>query len=525
VLLGLLVVLGGSLVATPPATASISILCEGYAGCREDGMGNGRYAANRDTMYWRMYSGHNCTNYAAYRLVRNGMPDTRPWEGSGNASNWGYAMDEITDTTPAVGAIAWWKAYAPGAGSSGHVAYVEEVLSSGTIIVSQDSWGGDFSWARITKSGTGWPSGFIHFKDLPLLNTAAPVIQGTVKVGSTLTATGGRWKPGDPTLAYQWRRNGRRIDGATSATYVVPRTDKGDRLSVRVTATKLGYPTESARSEAAEVLPGDLTATSQPTVTGQPVVDGTLTATPPTWNVTPGSQSYQWLAGGNPVDGATTPTFRPGPAHEGLRIKVRVTATAAGYDPATTTSVASEPVSPATITPTGAPTVSGVPRPGEVLTLDPGTASPETEATVTWLRDGQVVEGATGPTYAVSAADLGGRIAAQVTRTRAGYTTLVTRTGQTARVRTPAAIELRHATPGGGRVRLVALVTSPDVAPVTGQVRFRSGRQVDVVVDLVDGRAVADLLDVPLGTRTFKVRYLGSPQVTRAVLDREIRVR
>src|ERR671912_95046 len=61
-------------------------------------------------MYWRMYSGHNCTNYVAYRLIENGMPNVRPWDGSGNATNWGVAMSRITDSTPTVGSVAWWKA-------------------------------------------------------------------------------------------------------------------------------------------------------------------------------------------------------------------------------------------------------------------------------------------------------------------------------------------------------------------------------------------------------------------------------
>jgi hypothetical protein len=46
------------------------------------------------------------------------------------------------------------------------VAYVEKVVSPTEIIVSQDSWGGDFSWARITKDGKGWPNGFVHFRHL-----------------------------------------------------------------------------------------------------------------------------------------------------------------------------------------------------------------------------------------------------------------------------------------------------------------------------------------------------------------------
>ena len=77
-----------------------SYLCYGYADCREKGMGNAGYAQANDKMYWRMYSGHNCTNYAAYRMVKSGMPNERPWSGSGNAMYWGTSMPRITDDVP-----------------------------------------------------------------------------------------------------------------------------------------------------------------------------------------------------------------------------------------------------------------------------------------------------------------------------------------------------------------------------------------------------------------------------------------
>ena len=197
-LLSLLVVAGVSTLAAGPASASTpspqgasstSYLCWGYAGCSRAGMGNGGYASVSRTMYWRMYSGHNCTNYAAYRMVHSGLPNSRPWSGSGNATNWGAAMSRITNGTPAVGAVAWWRAYVSPAGSAGHVAYVERIIDANTIVVSQDSWGGDFSWKRITRGGGQWPSGFVHFNDLAQRNTAKPGVTGAPKVGATLTAS------------------------------------------------------------------------------------------------------------------------------------------------------------------------------------------------------------------------------------------------------------------------------------------------------------------------------------------------
>ncbi len=83
------------------------------------GMGSAGYAANNTKMYWRMYSGHNCTNYAAYRMVQSGLPNQRPWSGGGNATYWGTSMPRITDDVPAVGAVAWWKANTGPAGSAG----------------------------------------------------------------------------------------------------------------------------------------------------------------------------------------------------------------------------------------------------------------------------------------------------------------------------------------------------------------------------------------------------------------------
>ena len=180
-------------------------------------MSSGGYAAVSGQMYWRMYSGHNCTNYAAYRVIKNGYSSTRPWDGSGNATYWGTQMASITDRTPRVGAIAWWRAGVYPAGSAGHVAYVERVISPTEIIISQDSWGGDFSWARVTST-SGWPSGFIHFNDraAELKNVERPVISGDTTVGSTLTASRGEWRPGDPSLVFEWRSAGEAIQTGTS---------------------------------------------------------------------------------------------------------------------------------------------------------------------------------------------------------------------------------------------------------------------------------------------------------------------
>ena len=111
---------------------------------------------------WSEYdAGHNCTNYAAYRLA---------WDGSADPGNLGDAADWArnaaakgfqVDGIPSVGSIAQWDAGAAQVGKQGHVGYVEEVNSS-DIVVSADAFGGGTSVKRYARAGTYWPSNFIH---------------------------------------------------------------------------------------------------------------------------------------------------------------------------------------------------------------------------------------------------------------------------------------------------------------------------------------------------------------------------
>ena len=517
----------GPVLAASPAEASVTILCRGYDGCKALGMGNGGYKANSGTMWWRMYSGHNCTNYAAYRMVKSGLPNVRPWSGSGNAMYWGEYLPHITDPAPAVGAVAWWKANIKGAsGSAGHVAYVEQVVSADEIIVSQDSWGGDFSWARITRSGDGWPSGFIHFNDVPLTNKAAPVATGTAKVGSQLTASPGTWSPSGITYAYQWRANGLDIPDATSATLTLKKAQKGKRISVRTTASKLGYPTAVAFSaETSPVEPGQITSVTPPTVTGEATVDSPLVASPGTWLPEPTALGYQWTADGVPVGGATAPTFTPGPDQVGKAIAVVVTASKSGYVDVPSTSAPTQPVAPGTITASPTPLLSGQPRLGQTLTVDPGTFAPADAAvSLEWLRAGVPVEGATGSSYLLTPADLGSRLQARVTFTKPGYTTVQTHTTRSRLVKTVPVVKAA-ATPARGRVGLAVTVSAPGLDPVDGNVWVKYRGEVLKELTLRGGAATTTLRGLEAGKHTIRVKYVATRTVARAVLVREVRIR
>jgi len=513
--------------ASSPASAAIRTLCTRYEDCRAAGMTAAGYAAVNDRMYWRMLTGHNCTNYAAYRMVRSGMPNERPWEGIGHAKYWGVFRSDLTTSIPRVGAVAWWDAHEGPAGDNGHVAYVERVVSRDIIVVSQDSFGGTFSWARIVRGDGDWPNGFIHFNDVPLANTARPSVSGVPRVGEVLTASAGTWEPSrNTTYRYRWLSDDVAIPRATGRTLRLRPAQKDARISVRVTATHLGYPATSATSTRTTVVqPAVINNTAPPVVSGEPTVDSTLTALPGTWEPGGTSKDYQWLADGVPVEGATEPTLTAGPDLVGKALSVTVTAHKFGYDPVARTSDPTAPVQRASFVPATPPVVAGAPHPGETLRLDPGDVSPADEMpTVQWLRAGVPIAGATGQTYLLRRADLGSRIAARVRHTRPGYNTLVTRAAPTRRVKSVSTLRLRTER-GRGRLRMSVGVTARGVVPVRGTVLVKSRGTVLKTLRLRDGQAATTLRDLSAGYRTFTVRYVASETVTAATLRRTVRIR
>lgn len=511
------------LVGQVPASATVTTLCTGYSACAKAGMTASGYAKVSDTMFWRMYAGHNCTNYAAYRMVQSGLPNVRPWEGGGNATYWGTSMASITDQTPAVGSVAWWKAGVYPAGSAGHVAYVEKVVSEDEIIVSQDSWGGDFSWARVTRASKGWPSGFIHFNDVPLVNVAKPELVGTPKVGAVLSATPGTWDPGDVTTEYRWLAGGEPIPGATGPTLTVTEELLAKRVKVRVTASQIGYPTAKvASAPTPEILPGVISSTTPPSVAGEARVDETLTVTSGSWSPAPETVTYRWFAGDNAVSGGDQPTLTVTPAMVGKPLAVEVTARRSGYEDVTVRTPLGE-VAPGSLTLTREAELSGTPRPGETLALTVPTTAQESDLEVEWLRGGEVVADAHGTTYPVTAADLGETLTARVRLTRPGYTTVVRELG-TDRVKSPARLRLdldKH----DHRLDITTTVRARGANPVAGLVKIRAHGEVLSAKVLREGATRTRVKGLPRGTFTFKVIFPATPTVERAVLVKQVTIR
>ena len=102
----------------------------------------------------------------------------------------------------------------------------------------------------------------INYVAVPLTNTVAPVISGSLTVGSTLTVTPGTWTGNTPiSLAHQWIQaddnagtNAVNIAGQTGLTYVIA-VASGKYVTVKETATELSFNYETGNVTAAYVGP------------------------------------------------------------------------------------------------------------------------------------------------------------------------------------------------------------------------------------------------------------------------------
>lgn len=98
---------------------------------------------------WGFYT-RNCTSYSAYKVSQsvgnfhNTMTGPNGKSGTfSNANNWDNNAQNIGFTvtsSPSQGSIVVWEAYKGGAGSVGHVAYIEKVNTNGSINLSEYNW-------------------------------------------------------------------------------------------------------------------------------------------------------------------------------------------------------------------------------------------------------------------------------------------------------------------------------------------------------------------------------------------------
>jgi hypothetical protein len=281
---------------------------------------------------------------------------------------------------------------------------------------------------RVTATVPGDPEPVVETvtsaNTLKVLRAGTPTVSGTTKVGDTVTAAPGSWTTGT-TVRYQWLADGAPIAGATGRTFVLTNAQSGKAVSVAVTGSQPGYPTVTRVSAAA---PTRVMRWAVPTIAGTVAAGSTLTAKPGTWT-TGTTFTYQWLADGKAISGATSSTLKLGNAHKGKRISVKVVGKKAGHPSATKVSAATGRVATA-----ATPKISGTAVAGGTLTAAAGTWTTGTTLSYRWYADGVAISGATGRTYKIPSSLRDKKITVRVTGKKSGYATVTKTSAATARV-------------------------------------------------------------------------------------------
>ena len=170
------------------------------------------------------------------------------------------------------------------------------------------------------------------------VNSTAPAVTGTAKVGSTLTVSNGTWSNSPTNYTYQWQRctsttSCTDIANAVGQSYVVRNADGGNRVRADVTATNAdGQSTVHSNMTSVVTTTGAPVNTGRPSITGAAIVGEELTAENGTWSNAPSSFRYQWVQcdrfGGACVDipGATGKTYGVRFADVSGTLRVDVTA-------------------------------------------------------------------------------------------------------------------------------------------------------------------------------------------------------
>lgn len=424
---------GLTVVLTPTVAQADTTLCTGRS-FSETAVCDPGWAVNMTFMHWRMYAGQNCTNYVAWRLGVNGVP--QPNYLLGNASNWASRAASHgvpVNSTPAVGAVG----VLPG---RNHIVYIDEVRAD-SLVISESSYSQRRYRKYVAVPGERtYPTQFIHFSGTPgqvTISGPTPVVSGTAAVGAILSATAGTWTPTGVVLAYQWLREGSIIGGATAPTYRPTAADVGLRITVSITGSSTGLPSRTAVSAPTVPVTGG-PVTGEPITPGTPAIVGAAVAgtvlrvNVGNWTPAGLQYSYHWYANSKRV--STRRKLKLTAAHRGKVITVQVTGTAPGTAPVKAVSAPTLPVarrgtpppSPAPSTPArsvspGVPTITGTTRMmvGDVLTANVGTWSPAGVTTaIQWVRNGVAIPGATSSTYTLAKDDLGKPIRIDVTGTR-----------------------------------------------------------------------------------------------------------
>ena len=286
--------------------------------------------------------------------------------------------------------------------------------------------------------------------------TGAPTISGTPQVGETLTADTSAIEDTDGltrvSYNYQWFAAGYAVEGATSSTYLLTPSDKGQTITVRVTFSDDADNTESLTSAATDEVAASPTPLTASFLAAPSSHDGDNSFTfelrfseefelsyvtlrdDDTFSVTNGEvtgasrldqpSNLRWQIVVEPDADADVTIVLPPTTDcgaqgaictgDGKKLSGQVELTVNGPEQQNQERQNNPP--------TGLPTISGTPQVEQTLTADT-SAIDDTDGLTSvsydyqWLAAGSAIDGATGPTHTLTASEEGQTIQVQVTFT------------------------------------------------------------------------------------------------------------
>ena len=269
-------------------------------------------------------------------------------------------------------------------------------------------------------------------------NASTGVLDGTLTAG-VITQSG-------VTTKYQWYRAGKKIKGATKATYKPVNADFDKTLKVRVTVTKKAYTTVVMDRTAPKSL-YQVEWDWDRSLDGTLAVGSTIQMASHSFRLdglnVDGSdliRKWQWLRDGKAIKNATGETYTVTSADLGKKLSVKFTFSAPGYVTGTVTSRSTVKVGAAAFdddpgisnqwrvrAAVATQLVNGkvvlqAPEPGDGVGQD-GIADLSAKRAYQWYRNGSAISGATKASYTPGSADAGGKaLHVRVTISKSGYT-------------------------------------------------------------------------------------------------------
>lgn len=361
--------------------------------------------------------------------------------------------------------------------------------------------------------------------DLPLpplpLPIPPPVLSGLGDVGSLLSVSYPVWSLPGVTTTFQWLNNGVEIPGATGLTYTPSLDDAGDQISVLVTGSLPGFADASLVTNSLgipQLGSSAPSATTPPSITGEPKVGNVVTAVAPVWDVDGVDNAYQWQQEGIAIPGATALTYTVIADDVAKAISVKVTGTKPGFDPGVATSAPVTGLLGDAPTVTTPPTITGVGRVGQLLSVSPGTWSgaPQPTFSYQWLRNGAAISGAGGSTYVVQVADVAKSLTVRVTAARTGYApgTATTSGISVAKLSSTTSASLVKKKIAFGKRGLLKITLRASGARPVGQIKVYDGSKRIKTYSMRaadNGSRIFRLPKLKPGTHRIKAVYAGSP--------------